>query len=111
VNAKRTSKVRDDPDWHPTESVHPVVRTHPESGRQCLFVNPVYTQRFEGMTPEESAPLLEYLYRHASRPEITCRFPWRTGSIAFWDNRCTMHLAIHDVPGQHRRMQRTQIAG
>ncbi len=111
VNAKRTSKVRDDADWRPTVNTHPVVRAHPETGRKCLFVNRVYTMNFTGMTEAESAPLLTYLYEHQSRPEFTCRFRWQPGSVAFWDNRCTVHLAIHDNRDSVRHMQRTQIAG
>ena len=111
VNANRTSKVRDDDGWRATENSHPVVSRHPETGRKCLFVNAVYVHRFDGLTVEESQPLLDYLYGHARRPEFTCRFRWQTGSIAFWDNRCLIHLAIHDNPHSVRRMQRTQIAG
>ncbi|MBT5265708.1 MAG: taurine dioxygenase [Rhodospirillaceae bacterium] len=111
VNAKRTSQVRDDADWRETVTAHPVVRTHPETGRKHLFVNPVYTLRLDGMTEAESAPILDYLYEHQHRPEFTCRFSWRPGSIAFWDNRCSIHLAIHDNPDSSRHMQRTQIAG
>lgn len=111
VNAKRSSKVREDADWKPTVNAHPIVRTHPETGRKCLFVNPIYTMHIEGMTEAESAPILEFLYAHQCRPEFTCRFSWRRGSIAFWDNRCTLHLALHDRPDSSRHMQRTQIAG
>lgn len=111
VNAKRSSKVREDADWQPTVNAHPVVRPHPETGQKCLFVNPIYTMHFEGMTEAESAPILEFLYAHQCRPEFTCRFSWRRGSIAFWDNRCTLHLAIHDRHDSLRHMQRTQIAG
>ncbi|MCB1740941.1 MAG: TauD/TfdA family dioxygenase [Gammaproteobacteria bacterium] len=111
MNQRRSSKVREDADWRPTTSVHPIVREHPETGRPGLFVNPVYTQHIEGMTVEESRPLLEYLYAHACRPEFTCRFDWRPGSIAFWDNRCTLHLAIHDRVDAGRHMRRTQIEG
>jgi hypothetical protein len=74
--------VREDSDWRETVSEHPIVRTHPETGRKALFVNRSYTQRFSGMTAEESAPLLEFLWQHATRPEFTCRFRWETGSIA-----------------------------
>ena len=111
LNARRAIKVREDANWRPTESVHPVVRTHPETGRKCLFVNHSYTCRFEDMTEQESRPLLEFLLNHGHRPEFTCRFRWQPGSIAFWDNRCTKHLAVHDAGPFHRRMQRTQIAG
>ena len=110
-NRERSTKVRDDADWRPTESVHPVVRTHPETGRKSLFVNYNYTRRFADMTEAESRPLLDYLLEHGNRPEFTCRFRWRPGSIAFWDNRCTKHLAIHDAGPYIRRMQRTQIQG
>jgi taurine dioxygenase len=111
MNAKRSTKVREDADWRETVSTHPVVRTHPETGRKLLFVNASYTVGFEGMTEAESAPLLGYLLEHGHRPEFTCRFRWHPGSIAFWDNRCTKHLAVHDA-GPHRRlMRRVQIAG
>ena len=111
LNAQRASQVREDEDWRPTENAHPVVRTHPETGRKHLFVNSVYVHNFEGMTVAESQPLLDYLYAHIVRPEFTCRFRWRPGSIAFWDNRCTLHLAVHDNHDEVRYMQRTQIAG
>src|SRR5439155_478863 len=73
------------------EASHPVVRVHPETGRPALYVNVAHTVRFEGMTEEESAPILAYLYRHQVRPEFTCRFRWQPGSLAFWDNRCAQH--------------------
>lgn len=111
VNSKRTTKVRDDADWRPTVTAHPLARIHPETGRKCLFVNSIYTMHLEGMSEAESAPILEYLYAHQIRPEFTCRFSWRPGSIAFWDNRCTVHLAIHDNHDSVRHMQRMQIAG
>jgi taurine dioxygenase len=111
LNARRSSKVREDANWRPTENVHPAVRTHPETGRKCLFVNHSYSCRFEGMTDQESRPLLDFLMNHGHRPEFTCRFRWQSGSIAFWDNRCTKHLAVHDAGPFHRKMQRTQIAG
>ncbi len=111
VNAKRSSKVRDDADWQPTVNAHPIVGVHPETKRKFLFVNPVYTMHIEGMTEAESTAILEYLYAHQCRPEFTCRFSWRPGSTAFWDNRCSIHLAIHDNFDSIRHMQRTQIAG
>jgi len=111
VNKKRSSKVRDDSNWQPTVHSHPVVAIHPETGRKCLYVNSVYTVQLDGMTEAESAPILDFLYEHQSRPEFTCRFRWRKGSVAFWDNRCTVHYAIHDNFDSVRHMQRTQIAG
>jgi taurine dioxygenase len=110
-NAQRSTKVREDADWRETVSAHPVVVTHPETGRKLLYVNRSYTQGFEGMTEAESRPLLDYLLEHGHRPEFTCRFRWETGSIAFWDNRVCKHLAIHDAGPFRRVMRRTQIAG
>jgi taurine dioxygenase len=110
-NKHRTNKVREDSDWRETVSEHPVVRTHPETGRKGLFINRSYTQRFSGMTAEESAPLLEFLWQHATRPELTCRFRWETGSVAVWDNRCTMHIAVNDVWKFPRFMHRVQMCG
>jgi taurine dioxygenase len=92
-------------------SVHPVVITHPESGKQALYVNPGFTLRFDGWTTEESLPLLHYLYQHAARPEFTCRLRWRKGSLAFWDNRSTWHYALNDYQGQRRLMHRITIEG
>ena len=90
---------------------HPVVRTHPETGRKALYVNVGHTLRFKDMTAEESAPLLEYLFQHLVRPEFTCRFVWRPGSIALWDNRCAQHNPINDYHGYRRVMHRVTLAG
>src|SRR4051812_38654295 len=93
------------------EVLHPVVRRHAVTGRKALFVNPVYTQRFEGMTAEESRPLLQFLFDHATRAELTCRLRWEPGTLAVWDNRCLMHLAINDYDGSRRLLHRTTVAG
>ena len=93
------------------EAEHPVVRVHPETGRKALYVNVAHTERFSGMTREESLPLLRHLFQHQVRPEFTCRFRWQPGSIAFWDNRCAQHNAINDYPGRRRLMHRLTLAG
>mgnify|MGYP000884080044 CR=1 FL=1 len=93
------------------DAIHPVVVRHPGSGRKALYVNPDFTVRFEGWTAQESAPLLQYLYAHAARPEFTYRFQWREGSIAFWDNRATWHYAVNDYSGVRRLMHRITLEG
>jgi len=107
----RATKARTDDGWRETVNVHPVVRTHPETGRKGLFVNDSYTVGFEGMTEDESRALLDWLMAWGHRPEFTCRFRWRKGSVAFWDNRCTKHIAVDDIRGERRVMRRVQIAG
>lgn len=90
---------------------HPVVRTHPETGRKALYVHSAYVERFAGWTEEESKPLLEYLYAHAVRPEFTCRFRWSKGALAFWDNRCAQHYPINDYQGKRRELNRVTAEG
>jgi taurine dioxygenase len=92
-------------------ATHPVVRVHPETGKKALYVNVAHTVSFDGMTKEESAPLLQFLFHHQVRPELTCRFRWRPGSIALWDNRCAQHNAINDYQGHRRLMHRITLAG
>lgn len=111
MNAHRATKVREDADWRETVSSHPVVVTHPETGRRLLYVNHSYTYCFEGLTEEESKPLLDFLLEHGHRPEHTCRFRWRAGSVAFWDNRVCKHLAVHDAGPFDRYMRRVQLCG
>ena len=91
-------------------SEHPLIRTHPETGRKALYIG-THSARFADMTEAESAPLIAYLMEHSHRPEFTCRFRWRPGSLALWDNRCCQHHAVNDYHGQRRRMHRITIKG
>ncbi len=92
-------------------SEHPVVRTHPVSGRQALFVNRIFTKRIMQVSARESDALLEMLFRHIETPEFQCRFRWAPGSVAFWDNRCAQHHALWDYYPQRRRGLRVTIQG
>jgi taurine dioxygenase len=92
-------------------AVHPVVRTHPESGRQALYVNPSFTTRINELTADESQALLEFLYRHQQRAEFQVRFSWTTNAIALWDNRCTQHFALWDYWPEERKGHRVTIRG
>ena len=91
------------------ENVHPVVRRHPLTGRRLLYVNRGFTSRFVGMTEAESLPLLEELWAHATRAELTCRYRWRRNDVTVWDNCATQHYAINDYYGSRRHMQRVSI--
>jgi taurine dioxygenase len=93
------------------EHTHPVIVTHPETGRQALFVNPTYTVRFDGWSAADSAPLLQHLYAHATRDAFTCRFRWTPNTLAIWDNRVTQHNALNDYAGFRRELHRTTVAG
>ena len=92
-------------------AVHPVVRTHPETGRKALFVNSIFTRRILGVTASESRALLEYLFEHVANPHFQCRFRWRRNSIAFWDNRCVQHHAMWDYYPETRSGTRVTVAG
>jgi taurine dioxygenase len=94
-----------------TTSIHPLVRTHPETGRKGLYVNAVFTSHLVGLTREASDRLLELLCRQASVPEYQCRFRWRQHSVAFWDNRAVQHYAASDYYPQRRLMERVTICG
>lgn len=93
------------------EHTHPAVIRHPVTGRAVLYVNPVYTTRFEGWSPAESQTLLSHLYRHSINENFTCRFRWEPATLAIWDNRCTMHNALNDYSGMRREMYRTSVKG
>ena len=97
---------------HSTDrSSHPIVRTHPETGKKALYVNIAHTESIEGMDVLECQPFLHTLFRHSTQNPPPCRFQWRKGSVAFWDNRCCQHLALNDYPGEHRLMHRVQVKG
>ena len=93
--------------YHTSE--HPVVRIHPETGRKALYINRGFVTRFADMTPEESQPLLNYLWAHASQPEFTCRYHWTTNDVGVWDNRCTLHFALNDYYGHRRELHRISV--
>lgn len=110
-NTGRSTQLRTDSEMKENLALHPMVRTHDETGRKCLYVNFPFTWAIEGLSREESLPILQLLYAHSSRPEFTCRFRWQKGSLAFWDNRCAMHYACNDYQGKRREMHRMTIAG
>ncbi len=106
---KRGSMVVAEAEGMAGEFTHPVVKVHPVTGKKALYVNPAFTLRFEGWRERESKPLLDYLFNHARFEGFTCRFQWRAGSIAFWDNRSVWHFALNDYPGQRRHMRRVTV--
>jgi len=114
VQARRGDEMKDrlgNAEAATQDAVHPMVITHPISGKKALYVNRGFTTHIEGWTAEESKPLLEYLYQHGTRPEFSCRFTWAPGSLAFWDNRATWHLAVNDYHGHRRLMHRITLEG
>lgn len=114
VTKTREDRIKDAPTAQSKKELvaeHPVVRTHPETGRKSLYVNFGHTARFAGMTEDESRPLLDFLFAHQVKPELTCRFSWNTGDIAFWDNRCVLHNPVNDYHGYKRLMHRVTLKG
>ena len=108
ANPVMASKVRDPGDLQ-TESAHPLIRTHPETGRKALYIGG-HVKRLDGFTEAESKPLVDYLMAHSIRPEFTCRVNWKPGTLTLWDNRCVQHYAVPDY-NERRRMHRITIAG
>ena len=107
----RVAEAGSEPEGFKGEAEHPAVRVHPESGRRALFLSPAHTIRFGALSEAESRPMLDSLFAHQVVPERVCRFSWAPGSLAFWDNRCTLHLPLNDYHGQRREMHRVSIAG
>ena len=93
------------------QAIHPVVRTHDETGKKAIYVNGIHTLSFDGMSREESLPLLDYLYRQVQRPEYHYRLQWRKNTLAMWDNRCLQHYALNDYHGYRRVMHRIIVGG
>jgi taurine dioxygenase len=98
--------VADNPPVH-----HPVIRTHPESGKKVIFVNPLFTTHIVGLPAAESRAILEFLYQHNTTPEFTCRFAWEANCIAIWDNRSTQHKPVNDYFPAYRCLERIVIDG
>ena len=92
-------------------AIHPAVRTHPETKQKALFINEAHSLQFTSLTLEESAPILDFLFKHQIKSEFTCRFKWKKGSVAIWDNRCALHNPINDYHGKRRLMHRITFAG
>jgi taurine dioxygenase len=115
VFGKTSGYAADDDRFHNPEAtggaVHPVVARHPMTGRKLLYVNAAFTTHFVGWTPEESQPLLNFLYQHVAEGPFSYEFEWEPGSIAMWDNRSTWHWALNNYAGQRRLMHRITLAG
>ena len=112
VSITREDRLRDaGMELNVLSATHPVVRTHPETGRKALYVNIAHTMNFDGWSEQESHSLLNYLFQHQISPEFSCRFSWEHGSLAFWDNRCVQHNPVNDYQGFRRVMHRVTLAG
>ncbi len=114
ISKTREDRMRDcrDPAApHEFVNIHPVMRTHPETGERILYVNEAHTERFDGWSEEDSAPLLQQMYLHQRKPEFQCRFRWTVGSVAIWDNRATLHYPINDYHGHRRLLHRVSLKG
>ena len=110
-NDQTSTPTRMEPNQEEEEFTHPIARTHPHTARQALYLCSAYSARFDRMTRTESLPLMRYLWNHATQPEFTCRVSWRPGTLTIWDNRCCMHYAHNDYPGERRLMWRVIVQG
>lgn len=110
VGSKSSMAIEPSPDAY-REHTHPAVLAHPVTGRPALYLNPVYTTRFEGWSVPESQALLAHLYRHSVNENLTCRLRWARHTLTIWDNRCTQHIALNDYPGRRRELYRTSVQG
>lgn len=114
VSRTREDRIADSPTENSKKAFlaeHPVVRTHPETGRKALYINIAHTARFKDWSVAESAPLLAWLHEHQSQAALTCRFQWRPGSLALWDNRAALHFPVNDYHGHRRVMHRITLQG
>ena len=114
VSSTRSERLKDSAsgaDPNALYGIHPVVRTHPETGRKALFINAAHTVAFEAWSEEESRGLLEYLFAHQIAPEFQCRLQWQPGDVAFWDNRCVQHYPLNDYHGYRRLLHRITLKG
>lgn len=111
-SAKQLSlDTKESPEVAEQRVLHPVIRTHPETGQKSIYATPVHCERFDNMSRTESLPLLNYLYEHATKPEFTTRLHWQPGTLAIWDNRCVFHNAINDYAGERREVHRVTLKG
>ena len=114
VSKTREDRLADHPpetETPPLYSAHPIVRTHPETGRKALYCSGAHTERIKGMTEAESAPYLKEIYLHCARPDFACRYKWQAGDLVIWNNRTTLHYATNDYDGYRRLLYRTTFSG
>lgn len=109
--AAKTRAREDREAWRLQGQRHPVVRTHPETGRKALYVSRAFVIGIDGLTKEESEPILSYLYRQCTTPDLCVRVTWRPGDLVLWDNRSTQHFAVHDYGDEPRTMHRVTVIG
>ena len=104
-------KKKDNPETAEQRVLHPIIRTHPVTGKKAIYSSIYHCERFDGMTREESLPVITFLHEQATKPDHTCRLRWENGTLALWDNRCVFHYALNDYDGERRHMHRVTIEG